>query len=231
MLRWAVVLLVLANLLYYGWTQGLLGDTQGMQREPERLQTQLRPETVRLVTGPDSPPPPPPWAPGAAPTPQAPAPEAVSSPPPQMQCLQALGFSATEAQALNAALENTGLPASAWRLDEVRLGGRWIVYMGRFNSEQMASKKAELRALKIPFREVSIAAGPGLALGTFPTDEAAEQGLRDLGRKGVRTARVEAERAETVSHVLRLPAVTAAQHAEVAALGTALAGKPLNPCE
>lgn len=231
MLRWTIVVLVLANLLYYGWTQGLLGDTQGGQREPERLQAQLRPETVRLVTGPDSAPPPSPTAPDAATAPQASAPEAATATPTQMQCWQAGGFSASEAQALRAALESTGLPASAWRLDEVRLGGRWIVYMGHYNPEQMARKKTELREIRIPFREVSIAAGPGLALGTFPTEDAAEQGLRDLGRKGVRTARVEAERAETVSYVLRLPAVTEAQRAEIAALGAALAGKPLQACE
>jgi hypothetical protein len=128
-------------------------------------------------------------------------------------------------------MESTGLPASAWRLDEVRLGGRWIVYMGRYNVEQMARKKSELRELKVDFREVNIAAGPGLALGTFSTEEAAEQGLLDLGRKGVRTARVEPERGEVTSYVLRLPAVTEAQRAEVASLGAALAGKTLNPCE
>ncbi|HMN92046.1 MAG TPA: SPOR domain-containing protein [Hydrogenophaga sp.] len=225
MLRWTIVALALANLLYYGWTQGLLGDTQGKQREPERLQAQLRPETVRLVTPPSSPPP------SSNGSPSAPAPTPGSVTEPDTRCWVASGFSTAEAETLRNALTTTGLAASAWRIEEVRVPGRWIVYMGRFNPEQVARKKVELRELKVDFREVNIAAGPGLALGTFSTEEAAEQGLRDLARKGVRTARVEAERPETVSHVLRLPAVTDAQRAEVAGLGAALAGKPLQPCE
>lgn len=238
MLRWTIALLALANLLYFGWTQGLLGDPQRDQREPERLQAQVQPQLLRLMNGPARSATP---APATAPGPTAEAPAAAppsvdeqaaaAAPVPATRCWVASGFSPAQAEALRSALASTGLPASAWRVDEVRLGGRWIVYMGRYNAEQMARKKVELRELKVDFREVNIAAGPGLALGTFSTQEAAEQGLRDLGRKGVRTARVEPERGEVTSYVLRLPAVTEAQRAEVAALGSALAGKPLQACE
>ena len=55
MLRLLVLLLVLANVGFYAWSQGLLvavlpwpPDT----REPQRLQQQVRPEAVRLA-GPD----------------------------------------------------------------------------------------------------------------------------------------------------------------------------------
>jgi hypothetical protein len=232
MLRWAIVLLAMANLLYFGWTQGLLGDPQGNQREPERLQAQVQPQMLRLMNSPAPATPAPVSAQaeaGSAPASSATGDQAPAAP--ATRCWVASGFNPPQAQALRSAMESTGLPASAWRLDEVRLGGRWIVYMGRYNAEQMARKKLELRELKVEFREVNIAAGPGLALGTFSTEEAAEQGLRDLGRKGVRTARVEPERGEVSSYVLRLPAVTEAQRAEVAALGAALAGKPLQPCE
>lgn len=234
MLRWTIALLALANLLYFGWTQGLLGDPQGSQREPERLQAQVQPQALRLMNSP----------PAAAPTPAATSSPAVVAPPAAStaptdpapaaaatRCWVAGAFNPAQAQALRTALASTGLPASAWRLDEVRLAGRWIVYMGRYNTEQMARKKSELRELKVDFREVNIAAGPGLALGTFSTEEAAQQGLQDLARKGVRTARVEPERGETAGFVLRLPAVTDTQRAEVAALGAALAGKSLQACE
>jgi len=231
MLRWTLVALALANLLYFGWTQGLLGDAQRDQREPERLQAQVQPERLRLMNSPE--PAPPAAAPAVVSPPNKPepAPPAQAVPPPVTGCWLATGYTPAQAQALRTALEATGLPTTAWRLDEVRLGERWIVYMGRYNPEQMARKKSELREIKVDFREVNIAAGPGLALGTFSTEEAAEQGLRDLGRKGVRTARVEPERGEVTSYVLRLPAVTQAQRAEVAALGAALAGKTLQPCE
>jgi len=239
MLRWTIALLALANLLYFGWTQGLLGDPQQNQREPERLQAQVQPQVLRLMNGPDAAASAPARGPAVVAPPAAsaaePSPLPIPAPPapagPATRCWVASGFNPAQAQTLRTAMESTGLPASAWRLDEVRLGGRWIIYMGPFSGEQLTRKKVELRELKVDFREVNIAAGPGLALGTFSTEEAAEQGLRDLGRKGVRTARVEPERGETTSFVLRLPSVTDAQRAEVAALGPALAGKALQACE
>jgi hypothetical protein len=133
---------------------------------------------------------------------------------------------------LRTALQQLGLPDGAWRLNEVLSGGRWIVYMGRYNDEQMARKKTELRDIKIEFREVTVPAlGRGLALGTFSSEASAEQALQDLSKKGVRTARVAVERPEGTNFVLRLPAATAAQHAQVAGLGAALAGKTLQACE
>lgn len=52
MLRALVLLLVLANAGYYAWSQGWLdGGTGGSQgdREPQRLQNQVRPEIVRIL--------------------------------------------------------------------------------------------------------------------------------------------------------------------------------------
>lgn len=70
MLRWAVILLVLANAGYFAWTQGYLGGlgmTPVDQREPQRLAQQLKPEALRLLNGPKGMP---------ADTPGAPEPEA-----------------------------------------------------------------------------------------------------------------------------------------------------------
>jgi hypothetical protein len=63
-------------------------------------------------------------------------------------CWQAGGFTEEQAELLRAELRLLGLASSAWQLSEVRSPGRWIVYMGRYDSaEQAARKKAELRAL------------------------------------------------------------------------------------
>lgn len=51
MLRLLVLVLLLANVGYYAWTQGyLVGIVSAPphQREPERLQQQVRPEAIRL---------------------------------------------------------------------------------------------------------------------------------------------------------------------------------------
>ncbi len=53
MLRLLVALLLLANLLFFGWTRGWLGTgmppPQHGQREPERLAAQVRPELIVLM--------------------------------------------------------------------------------------------------------------------------------------------------------------------------------------
>eukprot|EP01036_Dinobryon_divergens_P041165 gene41165-54535_t len=55
MLRWAITLLLLANLGYFAWTQGHL-DGLGMApadpREPQRMTGQVKPEVLRLLNGP-----------------------------------------------------------------------------------------------------------------------------------------------------------------------------------
>ena len=252
MLRVVIWLLVLANAGYFAWTQGYLGALglkPVVQSEPERLRSQIKPEGLRLLNAPR-----PAEAPSnataptaAPPSPPAPAPEATAASTvadaevpakpqtdntPATACWQAAIYSPAQADVLRTALQQLGLPDGAWRLNEVLSGGRWIVYMGRYNDEQMARKKTELRDIKIEFREVTVPAlGRGLALGTFSSEASAEQALQDLSKKGVRTARVAVERPEGTNFVLRLPAATAAQRAQVAGLGAALAGKTLQACE
>jgi hypothetical protein len=151
-------------------------------------------------------------------------------PPPATACWLATGFNPAQADALRSALAASGLPRGSWQLAEVKLGGRWVVYMGRYNAEQLERKKTELREIGVAFRDLSGPLSPGLALGTYSSEAAAEQALQDVGKKGVRTARVAQERAETGAWNLRLPEVTDAQRGTVAGLGAALAGKRLQRC-
>ncbi len=245
MLKWSIWLLLLGNVSYFLWSQGHFGPVglaPGVENEPERLEAQIRPELLRLLNGPQGAEPA--ELPAAPTTPLTPAAEnPVQNLPPVeapqaavavtgAACWQVGGFTANQADGLRAALALLGWPRNEWQVNEVRSAGRWVVYMGRFDAEQMARKKTELRDIKVEFREVSIPSlGPGLALGTFSSEAAAEQGMQDLNRKGVRTARVAQERPESVSYTLRLPAVTAAQRSAVESIGGPLAGKVLQRCD
>jgi hypothetical protein len=54
MLRLTVLLLLLANAAFFGWSQGLLapwGLAPAQQSEPQRLQQQIRPQAVRILSG------------------------------------------------------------------------------------------------------------------------------------------------------------------------------------
>lgn len=228
MLRLVAIALLLANAVYFAWTQGFLaglGMAPVQQSEPERLNAQIEPGTLRLLNGPRAEAEDVAQTTGAA---QTDSPAAT----PATSCWQASGFTAAQADALRAALGSTGLSETLWQFSEAKSSGRWIVYMGRYNDEQMEKKKGELRELKIEFREVNLpSAGPGLALGTFSSEESVQQALKDVARKGVRTARAAVERPESVSWTLRLPAVTDEQRTAIDSLGDPLAGKKLQPCE
>jgi hypothetical protein len=253
MLRWVIALLLLANAGYYAWSHGHLaplGFEPSDQREPERLQAQIRPEAMRLLNAPE----PPkeaakspvadvptvapdeaartePAEPARPAEPAAPAPVEPELPP--TSCWYVKGFTTAQIEPLEKRMLDLALPKGSWSVQEVRSGGRWVVYMGRYNDELMAKKKEELKELKVEFRTLSDPPlGPGLALGTFSTEAAAEQGLENVSRKGVRSARVAKDREQNVTHTLRLSEITAEEREAVLGLGPeTLAGKSLQPCE
>ena len=262
MLRIAVIVLLLANGLYFAWAQGVLaawGLGPQEQSESYRLNQQVRPETLHILraqpapalapgvtarpdtgagatpgaapgtspsfapsTSPDTPP-------GAASGEAAPGtPQAELASP--AECLEAGVFDERQAEALRAAA--AALPAGSWQLEVTRIPGRFMIYMGRFaDAEALDRKRAELRALKIPFdRTGNPALEPGLSLGRFASEDAAQRELGVLASQGVRTARVVRERPDAPGFVLRLPAVTEGLRAQLDALRPAMAGRTLRAC-
>lgn len=258
MLKWAVWLLVLGNAGYFAWSQGYLetlGFKPAEQREPLRVTQQVRPEVLRLLNGPRAEAPPASPTPTPAPAPATPATAAVAPTPAAptvaepaapassptvavaagngpRACWQVGGFTDDQAELLRAELALLGLPASGAAFTEVRSGGRWIVYMGRYdNQQQVDRKKDELRALGVSYREITAPGlAPGLALGTYSTEAAAQQALQKAERDGIRTAKVAQERAESQSINVRLAAITDTQRAAIDGLGEAMGGKRLQRC-
>lgn len=215
MLRLTVLLLLLANGLYFAWSQGLmrsLGLAPVQQTEPQRVEQQIRPEALRLIN-PD----------------EARRIEAAAVRPPE--CLQAGLFDDKQAEALRPSVEAL-LPAGAWALEGASEPARWIIYMGRYpNGEAVARKRAELRQIGVSFENMTNPAfEPGLSLGGFTTQAAAQQQLDRLALRGVRTARVVQERAEVRGLLLRLPAVDDVLRPKLDELRPLLAGKPLRSC-
>lgn len=235
MLRMCVLLLLLANGLYAAWRLGALaplGFEPATVGEPEALTRQKRPEAIALR------------APGGAssevgtpvaaaePAPEPETPPAEAAPEEPRACWELRGLSDEQAQKLKQGMVSLGWSEDDWRLVEFKLPGRWVVYMGPLGGEALAAKKAELRRLQVDFRDVNVRPlGPGLALGTFSSEAAAEQGMQDLRPKGVRTARVAQERPESTSLALRLPSVTEAQRDLVDGLAQRPADKTWLACE
>ncbi|QTD45566.1 SPOR domain-containing protein [Ottowia testudinis] len=239
-----VVLLLVANAAWFAWSQGwlrVLGLAPTVQTEPERLQRQLRPEALKLrplesASAPRAPalaetPP------AAGPVPAAPAAAAVAEAPlapqpaPAGVCLQAGVFDQRQVEPVRRAAAS--LPAGSWRIDSVQLPGRWMVYVGKLaDADAVRAKRSELRELGVDTDRPGAALEPGLSLGRFSSEEAAERALTDLGRKGVRTARVVQERRDTPAFMLRLPSADAALRQQATReLRKALGGKDLRECD
>ena len=221
MLRLLVLALLLANAGYFAWTHGMLADygyAPAVQAEPQRMAQQIRPEAMQLITAAEArqlenePTP--------APTPQ-PAPE----------CLQAGLFNPEQSTALRAGLESS-LPIGSWTLESGVEPARWIVYMGKYSSEDaLAKKRSELSGMGVSFEAlVNPALGPGLSLGHYTSQAEAERELAKVATRGVRTAKVTLERPETRGQLLKVPAADAAIKARLEALKPQLAGKALQAC-
>lgn len=214
MLRLLVLLLLLANAVFYAWSHGYLlawGQGPVQQSEPQRLAQQLRPEALRLLKPEDV---------RRIETTAARGPE----------CLATGPLDDAQVAALKVPLE--GWPPGSWAFEPATEPARWIVYMGKYPSaEQVNKKKAELRQLGVSFEPLSNETlEPGLSLGGHASQAAAEAQLATLSERGVRTARVVQERGELRGQRLTLPAVDEVLRPRAEELRAALANKPLRPC-
>ena len=218
MLRFFVLALVLINGIFFVWSQGLLidiGFAPAQQTEPQRVNQQINPDAIQLLNVQE----------------QRQIETAVRLSAKPTECLQAGVFDETQALALREAL-TTSFAAGSWVLESAEVPARWIVYMGKFaNDEAVARKRNVLTGLRLKFEPLT---NPelqlGLSLGVFQTKADAEAELSALNRRGVRTARVLLERAQTSGLTLRLPATNDAMRARLEAFKPLLGDKQLQPC-
>lgn len=258
MLRTTALALLAANVAFWAYAQGHLGALglpAHADREPQRLAQQVAPGTLVVrnaglatptaapetapgatppgATDTDNPdaPPAPDTAPPAEAAPTTAAAPASTRPAPATACWQATGLNENLAPLLRGALNNQPELAERWSLNPTVLPARWIVYLGKFpNAEALQRRRAELREARIDHREVNTPAlQPGLALGTYSSEDAARRALADLKRQGTGTARVVQERPESRQFTLLLPSITEAQRRRIASLDL-LGGRPLQPC-
>ena len=218
MLRLLVLILILANGVYFAWSEGLLrayGYAPTQQREPQRLAQQIRPEAIKLLT----------------PLEAKRADSHAQNESASNECLAAEPFDDAQAATLRQALESILAPGT-WQIDTVAVPARWIVYMGKFASvDQMEKKRDELAAMRlVPQGLNNPELKPGLSLGGFDTQAGAAAELAKLTLRGIRTAKVVLERQEGKQNQLKLPAVTPDIRNRLADIKPALAGRPLHSC-
>ncbi len=219
MLRFLIVVLLLANGLYYAWTQGHLavfGLAPVTQTEPQRMAAQIKPDAIRLLSTNEA---------GRIETAVvAPAPKAA-------ECLQSPLLTERVATAVRGAAQ--ALPPDSWVMEQVQEDARWIVYMGKYTDpEVLAKKKSELRQLGVSFDAPQAAnLEPGISLGGHASQLEANRSLATFNARGVRTAKVVQEVAAVQGQVLRLGAVDEALRGQLEPVKAALGAAALRACK
>lgn len=228
MLRAIVLLLLVANALFFAWTQGWLEGVTGTrthaEREPERLARQINADRVVVLS---------PSAAASATAPRAPEPPASAAQ--RSACLEAGPFATGASVSAVAALQalQPPLPEGSWVDVKVEKPGSWMVYMGRYpNRDALAKKEEELRRTRVAFQEVTEPAEYtlGFSLGRFDDRSAADRALEQLGQRGVRSARVIELAAPATMHLLRVENADAALAERLSALRVPALGRGFGAC-
>lgn len=189
MLRALVVLLIVLNALFFGWTRGWLDQVVGIKaigdREPERMARQLHPERIQLLT------------------PQAAAALQTTA------CLELGPFDSEPAlQAAQAALEKAGVPATEWQATHADQPGVWAVATIKLGSKDFQTRKEETyKRMKISYEFL---AGPPeelptLVLSRHPSERAADAALENFSQRALKGLRVLQLQAPLKRHSLILP--------------------------
>lgn len=218
MLRLLVLVLLLVNGIYYGWSQGMLkpyGFAPEQQGEPQRLAQQVKPEGLKILSKQEL---------GRVETQL----QADLAP---KECLQVGPLNDGQVSALRRVLE-PNWPVNSWQMVPVSIAPRWIVYMGKYaNEEMLVKKRGELNAMKLtlePLQNPTLE--PGISLGGFATQADANGELAKLNLRGVRTAHVVQELQGGSATQLKLPAVTDALKARLGELRPSLGSLQLKAC-
>lgn len=195
MLRALVLLLVLANAAFWAWTQGWLGaPPRAGEREPQRLEAQVRPEAVRVL---------PPAAASAA----VQAARAAS-----LVCLEAGPLKDEQLAAAEAALAVAAPGEGGWLKVDAAPANGWLVYGGRYPDAPLRkTREDDLKRLKLRYELIDSPAelAPGFVLARVSSREAAEAWIKGAP-EGLRGARVVQLPPPAERWTLRVPRADAA---------------------
>jgi hypothetical protein len=234
MLKALVVLLALANGVFFAWTQGWIDGPTGVRargdREPERLGQQVQPELVQILSAP-------PAARAAsaavvAPVLPASGPASMPIAAAPLACLEAGPFSGAEVAPAEAVLRST-LPDGSWVSVKSSRPGLWMVYLGKFKDrDEQLKRQEELRAMKAEYEDLRSPQElvPGLSLGRFEERSNAVNAQEKFSQRGIRNAKVIEVRAPASLVLLRVDKASPVLAAQALGLNSSALGKGFVPC-
>jgi len=173
MIRTSFFLLILANLVFFAWTQAYFG-TAADGREPQRLSNQLVPEKLRVVgVGIDS----------------------RDSARTEKNCRLVSGLALSEVQRLIAQAKERQ-PGLSWaiKMNDTPRNTYWVVIPPLANRPAADRKLVELKKREVADFLLILEEGPdqfAILLGVFETEIAASEYLQELAKRSVRSAKVQ----------------------------------------
>ncbi len=246
-MRTLLLALLLVNLVFFAWSQGWMagvGLGPVTQREPQRLALQIHPEQVQITplssasAAPAIPPQPTASAPASLPSAPIDASAPASAEPARTAnavCRQIGPYGALEAEALaqaQSALAQAGLKPIVLNAP---VPAQWMVLLGPYPSQtamrtaldeitQQGKVKVFAPVTDRPRYE------PGISLGVFANEAAAQQQLQIVRKQGVHGAKVVQRNAGLSRSVLRLPALTPDQLGALEKVSGQLGGQIVKTC-
>jgi hypothetical protein len=214
-MRLLFFLLILANLLFYGWHAGYIGPGDVKKGEGERLTQQLAPEKIRIVT-PDE---------------AKKIREAVKTR--VNACFEWGTFPAQEAEKATEALAalNLGNRLVVRTVEET--AGWWVFMPPQGNKANADKKVEELKRLGISDFFIVQDEGPNkfaISLGVFRTEDAAKSYLATIAARGVKTARADQRETKVQKTIYRLSGLDEASTAKFDVLKKDFPGHDAKDC-
>jgi len=214
-MRTLFLLLLLANIAFFGWSRYVAPPEASA--DPLPLGRQIEPQKMKVI------------APGELPALTArPAPAAVA-----LKCIEWGSFSVADAPRAEKALEPLQLGARLAPRRTEEAAGWWVFIAPQASRAAALKKAAELRALAVEDFFIVQDDGPtrwALSLGVFRSEDAAQARLAALRSQGVRSAQIGARETIVPKLWLQVKGVDGGLYARLRELARGIEGSELREC-
>jgi hypothetical protein len=226
-MRALFILLIAANVLFWGAKQGWFGAVLPQNAEPQRLQAQIAPNSVKVLSENEL---------AAAKTQQnykalptaSPAP---AGPQTGLACLEWGAFATADAQKAAALLAPLNLGAKLTRVSREETATHMVLIGPYVERPEAERKAAEVRRLGVAdVAVIENVQGRFVSLGVFSNAQGAQARLNEVRGKGVTSARVSERNTAVAREYFQVRDVDPTLESKLRGLSPQLNGAPWGTC-
>ena len=225
-MRTIFLLLIAANLALFAWAR-YYAVSEGAT-DPEPLRRQVKPESIRILTGAELA-----GLPLLKPKPVTEAAQSALAEPQPGVCIEWGGFATAEAPRAEQAIEPLALGARLSQRRSEETAGWWVFIPPQLNRAAALKKTAELKALGIGDYFVLQDEGKmrwAVSLGVFSSEDAARSRLEALRARGVRSAQAGERETQVAKIWFQARGPDATQQARLCDIAQTFPGTEVRDC-